>query len=416
MELENFFDSLNAGISLEEQAEFERKKARKYDIKILPDDEEHFSESQQRVLDMTLSVISSLSYKIAANLPIRNSPENVKNYKFLMQNLADTRFWGAMSDLDGYVVKPWRSASYSVEDRKRIELSRPKSQRWALNEFNNIELEKILNVIVNQAIFSPRETSWPGTKRGHSILYEDIVSQKDSIFHNSITPELETRIINGAFWENLSEANPYWDSGTHSYLIDEILNVHFDKLSTSFAKKGFRFLKEPEKDFYRKENQEIPDKLDNIYLSYLTEPALDNYARFVENIDDAKALPEDNIVTLLKPYVSAILIFDDFGPYYDGNEVEYNSIDYANPGGHKKGLYTDKLQVPVLQKYMKKNSGLQTYFAKELEDILNGEYTETDFETRREIVENAINSVPNQYKISTPPQKNDSHYSIKISD
>lgn len=228
-------------------------------------------------------------------------PEEQKPINNFFHGLVNAAFWKSINFLDGrlyYQHKPLLGLVKSEEETKKL---REESRKRAKELFSEWDMQKLCKIIVNQALLKPFETSWPGTYRGHSILFEEFVDKEDSMFRPIVTRDFKKRLNNGRFWEEMIGMSPCVNYG-HAYrVINDVLLNHSHDLDINFAKKGF--------EMFYKNNGERSE----FDLGYLDDEAVARYKEFIERLD--KEAPKlgikDDIQYLVRPYVLDIIEFNN---------------------------------------------------------------------------------------------------------
>ncbi len=232
-----------------------------------------------------------------------NLPNEMKSMATFFNDLDVARFWGTIEFVDGRLPNQNSSASLfeptSVKDtlKKNIE-----NREKAKTLFSHDDLEKILNIAVNQALLVPKETSMPGTYIGHSILFDELVEKKDSIFNGVVDENFRKRLNNGRFWKLLPDMSTGLNHGYGYAVVDDVLvNYPGDFDAAFFPKKGFEI-------FYRNRGERM-----HFDLSHLRDKAVDKYFKFVNDIHLNMSDDESFKHTqhLLKPLILELIQFYD---------------------------------------------------------------------------------------------------------
>ena len=196
-------------------------------------------------------------------------PENLAG---LLVDVEDARFWGIFKYLDenSFLI------SYQI---------------------SNPEAQTLLTIAVNQALLRPKESSWPGQKRGHSILHKDLVQKPLPFFREVATPEFKKKLNNGRFWEELPNTYQHVDAGYGSELVEDVLENHSGDLDTAFAPEGFDIL------------HANGGSADTITFQDISNEAIDNFAKFFsELVQQQKGLgiKDSDLELLAGAYAEAI--------------------------------------------------------------------------------------------------------------
>ncbi|MBI4141153.1 hypothetical protein HY485_04930 [Candidatus Woesearchaeota archaeon] len=268
----------------------------------------------------------------------KHSDKKSDRLNLLFQDLANTRFWGVLSLVDGCY-------NHSNPDSpEKMQLARV----WAKEFFTESELEDLLNICVNEALLAPLRTGWPGSTRGHKILYRELVEKPDSLFKGFVDEEFRKRLNNGRLWELLPDLSPGLNNGVAYVVVSDVLDNHLDDISVSFVPKGFELY--------------CVNYCSKPYLCWLSDKTIDNYVRFVELIDCEKSkvgISEGVVAELLVPYVLETVTLQGFDDDYPG----LPRFD----GEHSKD-YKARLQEPFVAQYLAKNDVVRDALAKDLSD------------------------------------------------
>jgi len=344
----------------------------KYQLHLLPTDAKSLPQSRLKLMEMSQSFVSGmLRYKRMGSLsePVEQAEIN------LMKNILDARFWGILQNVDG------TQSVGSQHHEKTYQEQTEKNREWGKKRFTDHQLEKLLNIAANQALLKPLKTSWPGTYRGHSILYRELVSKEESIFKEAVTPEFKKRLNNGRFWEELPEVKPSLNNGQGIRVVYDVLMNYFDDLDADFAVQGIELMKQE-----RTETRSLED----ISLYCLGEEAMEKYVSFLEKIDERNVIKPTKIEMLLQPYLAAVLRWDGDmdSPYYNG-EVNYDD--------EKRGRFQDKLQLPLVQKYLDSSEELQKNVAKKFSQ--NVGFAQNEYGQYAQFMQEVLNVLPDGKKL-----------------
>ncbi len=225
----------------------------------------------------------------------KSTGEDVFKLMDLFKDLEDTRFWGVLSRIDG-------SGNYVNPDP--IE-KREEKRNWTKENFEHHELNKLLNIVFNQALLMPLKTAWPGNKRGHGILYEELVDKKDSIFYGVVDERLHKLLNNGRFWEELITLSPSTNSGMSYLIVEDVLLNNFNELDIDFAPKGFEI-------FYRNSGGQER----SFDINHMSNKSIHNYYLFMNKLNENKKrlrIKGEDMEHLVKPYIEAVIDTDDDG-------------------------------------------------------------------------------------------------------
>lgn len=253
----------------------------------------------------------------------------------LFKSLQTGRFWDVLYQLDG--CNSWNDCdTKEVSEEKR---------RWAKENFTHWELNKLLELAVGVAIAVPFEIGAPGSKRGHSILYRELVEKEDSIFKGSVNPEFEKRLNNGRFWEELA------DMVGHSYnfsynVVEDVLMNHFQDLDLEFAPEGYQIFKRNEG-----ENKSYS-------VSELSDRALNRYIAFIGKIQEKSGrfgLTPEQMAHLVRPYIQAVI--------RTKGEDEFGEPRFPED---KPRSFVKRLHEPIAVEYLTHSNMVRTEVAKDL--------------------------------------------------
>lgn len=182
----------------------------------------------------------------------------------LVDDLQSGRFWGVLYALDGS-SNPQRIDAPEIKEEKRA---------WSRDMFKPDEINKLAQLSVDMAIAAPSETSWPGTRHAHSVLYHALVEENPgSLFEGKVSESLKNRIINGTFWELIPEIDPALNYGMGIRSMENILKENYDELDIQFAQFGY--------DLFKRNHGEFVDPT----LVYMAEKPLQKYIRFMRNVE-----------------------------------------------------------------------------------------------------------------------------------
>ena len=218
----------------------------------------------------------------------RNPLERSK-LEWLAHDIKHLRFWNILNPIDGFKMKD--------DADKRL------ARLWAEEEFSYEKLEEMFNLAVNAALFADKKGA-PGYDRGHTIIYEAIASNRQSMFYESLPEELHTKLINGMFWEMAGAIN--YDP--HEFLENVLMN-HFKDLRTAFAPKGVQLFSRASlchkaAPLYAPENQGLSQK------------AIRKFGSFVKKLDERvyrMNLTHKDIQPLAQAYIDAVNGRDEWG-------------------------------------------------------------------------------------------------------
>ena len=334
-------------------------------LKLLPDDPKHIEESRAKNREDTVRLASDILRRSYS----RKSKSTVvsKRVPLLVDDLLVGRFWGVLGLVDGYSEKGGHNLSSEEVKKKNT-----RARKWSQTELTEVDLGKLLNVTANQALLRAYHTAWPGSRRGHQILYRQLFDTKGTLFENVASDNLRVKLNNGRFWEELYD---------RPGIVREVLEDHFDDLDPKFAPKGLELFK------YASEGR---NKLTHCSFIHLGEEALENYARFLEKLCKAETMPTNLLDSFVEKYISAVLEWDgdQNGPYYDGCK-DYDDI--------QRGLFTDKLTVPVVLRKLVRSERVREHVIDILASYVNDGLDEFNQVTR--LVHGTVTSCPDRQLI-----------------
>lgn len=231
-----------------------------YTLQLLPDDKEQISASRyQIVTDAARFVADSiLSYDTAVRHKTTSPGPRLLS---LGQDLLHARFWGVLNGIDGY------ASPHKLEESII-------TRAWAQERFTPHQLEQLLNIAVNQALLKPYKTAWPGTNKGHSILYRELVEKEESRFAQVVTVNFRRRLNNGRFWENIPDLQRYRGESSFS-LMNDVLENHFTDLDPQFVPQGLELM-----------NAAASDIVLSPEIRFLSKTALNRYKTFISSLTE----------------------------------------------------------------------------------------------------------------------------------
>ncbi|MFA6460877.1 MAG: hypothetical protein WCV90_01305 [Candidatus Woesearchaeota archaeon] len=300
-----------------------------YTITVLPDT----PESKYQVIAQA----GEVSHNIIHRLLIDPSADRNKGLN-LVNDLLSARYWGTLGALDGPSQDGFYQY-YGAADFERLKPARVEAQKWATTIFAPYDLEKLLNVAVNQALLQPIKTCKPGTTLGHAHIYDHLVFNPDSQFKEALTPELKERLNNGRFWECLPQAH----SGLFLGIVRDSLNE--GGLSLDFIPYGLRLMKAS--------NEDRP--ISNLRLELLGDGVLAEYFSFLERAYLKGNIGED-FYPLVREGVFALVKWDrnDDAPFVKN--------------------FKKQLRNPFVQMYLSASSELRSDLAWEMQPPFADEY------------------------------------------
>ena len=209
---------------------------------------------------------------------LRNNSERVidRQLALLFEDLQSGRFWGVLQMTDGY------NGPYE-KNFQRLD-----AQAWARGKFTERELNQIFEICVQTAFYPPKDSAWPGSYHGHSILYRDLVEVPGSIFANKVDQDFKNRLVNGSFWENIPDMCGNINSGIHLRHVEELLRTKYHLLDPKFAPEGIKILE--------RGNWVQPPHFD---YEELTSAGKKRYRKFIRNCSEY--LSQEHVSFLLAP-------------------------------------------------------------------------------------------------------------------
>ncbi len=282
----------------------------------------------------------------------------------LFRDLEDGRFWGTLRLLDGSVPKEDYLLIGRMGDEK-AQTDGVLAKRWAKQAFSGDELQELLTVCINQAILIPSNLSAPGIYRGHSILFEEFVEKKNSLFRGIVDLPFLRRLVNGSFWETLPNMNGPMDGGLHYNIVDNILTDYKDFLDIEFVDQGVRILNRRR------------DRKPRFDLRGLSLEAVDYYVDFVKEIHgkkEALEISDSDLRSLVRPYVMKVIRYEEDPECYD--DVKLGPVF----SGIKSKGFAERLKekwlIPYLEYSAKEYSGsIREELAKDVASYAIGEYS-----------------------------------------
>lgn len=284
---------------------------------------------------------------------IRRSPEKAQDPKMidLLDSVTNGAFWRALAILDGPADGALQGDFLHTYTESDYEERRKHARDWTSQNFKGNDLNKLFEIIQEQAVNPQTFYGAPGDIRGHSTLLAHVVDKEGSIFADKILPEDKKRFVNGAFWEELGY-------GRTLSSLERVLEEHASELDPELVDEGIKLYER---------NRAMGGHEANI--NRFSTPALDSYLDFVKRINDQKvelAIPDEIVDLLLKPYVKAVISpdFDDaaalrFGPKYDPvTEQEIIPVD----------SYIVRLQDPLVTEFLARSEESREFFADQLPD------------------------------------------------
>jgi hypothetical protein len=218
-------------------------------------------------------------------LYLKSVPERVIDHELsgFFQDLQRGRFWAVLARIDG-------SFNYLNPDSEE---KRAEARNWARQHFNDYELQQILNMCIETALRIPFKTSLPGTYKGHSVLFRELVDKPDSMFGDVVTEKFRKLLNNGRLWEEIPDmVSRSLNRGVSFRIVDDVLTNHFADLEAGFAPRGYEM-------FCRNDGEQ-----DGFCLVGLSSEAKKRYAEFFNQVSkqrDQLGLSKDQIAHLISP-------------------------------------------------------------------------------------------------------------------
>jgi len=348
-----------------------------FDIKLLADDSDSIEASRKEVIQRATRFVVRMLDKNTCGINSQSTGMDLEE-ALLARDILNGRFWGTLDKVDGmkYVSSQYPFAS--VESKEQVAEKNVKARSWANQHFHKFELEEILNIAVNQAVLRPYQTSWPGTRKGHSLLYQHLVEKEDSVFREAVTDDFRKRLNNGRLWEELPYLQIGVNNGQGIRVVRDVLENCYEDLNAGFAAShGLELMRFSADD----------RKIISLDLKYLGEAALERYAQFLFGIDGEGLVPSEIIEELLRPYLSNVLGWDADSecPYYDG-EKDVDEI--------QRGRFQDKLKVPIVQTYLDRSLEIREHVAKTLAEGIS--WCSNGYEQHSRFVKEVLGQVPDQ--------------------
>lgn len=262
---------------------------------------------------------------------------------YFFEDLTKGRFWAVMSRVDGDPDYVYRGSDpLSWRDPDELERERRDKKNWAINNFTLSELQRIFDIYLEQALNAPEGTpeNAPGSFRGQSIVYEQIINKPNSMFLDQITPELKKRLNNGRFWEELPQAIISMNGGASVAVVSDVLENNYEALDVSFAAEGFKII--------NRGQNELGESTD---LTHLSERGLDNYLDFIRRIDASKddiGVTRKQVSSLIAPYVEVVLSTHKI----DNESLRFGEVSIDDGLIKPEKDYKERLEDPLVQDYI----------------------------------------------------------------
>jgi hypothetical protein len=273
-----------------------------------------------------------------------NFPEGFNNFKnkkdldkvySLLQNSERGTFWHTLYNLHGY---PRQTTLLSYEPDEKLEARRVEAQQWTNNNLTQEEEQELLTISINQALIPPVKPFAPGHTQGHSILFEQLV-KRESPYSSIVSEDFRARLVNGTFWEEVSNMKQSRNQGISYWRIDDILVDYFSDLNSDSAAWGFPI-------YQRNSNTEFN-------THGLSAEALDNYIDFIQRVDEAghENISQKDLNPFVKAYLSTSLSKSDRDSFHMRFPLK------------KKRSFRTRMKHPVVQKYIYESEEVLQSFA-----------------------------------------------------
>ncbi len=321
-------------------------------INLLPDSDSYLDTNRQKIIRNA----KSFRQEYINN----HQGSDYDELDHFFRDLETGGYWSVLRAIDG---------SDNPLARQSLQV-RKDTRNWARQKFTHGELQKLLDICANTALLIPFETHCPGTYKGHSILYRELQKQ-DSMFYGAVDKDLQKRLHNGRFWEELPDMYTCMNQGAAYGIVNDVLVNNFEDLDLDHVPKGFEI-------FYRNNG-----KNSNFDLQGLSDNGIYNYATFVSEINKHKkdlSLKESDVELLAKPYAVAII---DTVNRYDGQ----GSVIRFDESSRKS--YKEMLNEPLVTEYLRNSNLVRQGFAKQL-------HSHATYGDRAKITFDILDNVPEQ--------------------
>lgn len=309
-------------------------------------------ESGERPVIQEPSIQAAFEFKDAyfAKRPEKQGDKRLDGF---FTDLTEGRFWSTLTRIDGGTDSMYKQVGYNYVSNEEIAEKVQEARHWAIDNFTPQELVGIFDIYLDQAMNAPvgkvGQAKTPGSFKGNSTAYEQLVENKRSMFAEQVTPETSKILLNFRFWEELPDARVGINSGYSLRALEDMFTNHADELDPEYAKEGFAVLERNRGEYLK------PIGID---LHFLSDSALDNYLEFVRKIDarkDELGVTQNQVALLIKEYVDTLVAtspsdsessrFEDHVDY--DHETEEN--DYVVTPA-KKTL--ERFKDPLVQDYL----------------------------------------------------------------
>lgn len=263
----------------------------------------------------------------------------------LFHDLQSGRFWGPLSMINGS-YNPYDPEGNHTHEKRLLR------QEWAKANFSERQLQEIVQICVDSALTRRKEvTGRPGTTKPHSLLYDNLVANPDSMFGDMLTPEFVARLNNGRFWEEIPNMISWVDYNYGTATVQDVLLHHFEDLDPSFAPYGL--------DLFESNHSGSGDFFE---LHHLTSLAIRRYGQFVGKVDSRKdefGITTEQLAPVVRPYATSV-----FAPDFQngGEQPRYGDRTVAR-----------RLRQPLVQRYLVEsaavNLAVRNNIGKDLSDF-----------------------------------------------
>jgi hypothetical protein len=181
------------------------------------------------------------------------------------------------------------------------------------------EVQEAFTLAVNSALLKGYTPGAPGYQRGHSILFDGVASNPQSLFYNSITPEFERRLHNGRFWENLARLDSSLNGGNAYNLVEDVLVHHYNDLDMGFLPNGIAIFNRNLQDAGMRNDFTLAGTNNRFgAVEGLSLRAIMQYERLLTKISAhvPKPISKKDYKTLVKPYIDALELRDEDGYFF----------------------------------------------------------------------------------------------------
>lgn len=274
-------------------------------------------------------------------------PEKATDPKIqlLFGDLKAGAFWRVIDAIDGRNKEPILGNLVGTDGYYDPERT-ARAQAWSHENFNPQELQTVVDIVVDTALLVPRNTPWPGTYKGHTILFSEFVAKPDSQFKDHVSDDFRRRLNNGRFWENIPDMKSFINGGVGIIRVEDVLANYHTDLNTSFALEGLTILKRGEEAYGP-----------NFSLDGLSVKAIDRYASFIFDLSKKReeiGITREHLDILVAAY--ADIVVSTIGEFGDPRYPLDRNRNFAV-----------RLQDPRMQEYLKGSDLVRDRIAHSLE-------------------------------------------------